>query len=261
MSPEGAEASPTRSAEVPVGEAGPSAATAPTPGIGRSRRKRSFLSELPFLVVVALALSLVLKAFVVQAFYIPSGSMEETLQVGDRVLVNKLIYDLRDIRRGEVVVFNGVDSFTTEPPPQPEGDALTRVGRVIGSAVGVAPSDERDFIKRVIGVAGDRVRCCDADGRVTVNGVPLREPYLFPGDSPSESRFDVTVPRDRLWVMGDHRSRSADSRVHLGEPGGGMVPVDRVIGRAFVVVWPLWRARPLPVPETFDQPRPRRALP
>ncbi len=240
-------ADPPRKAAGDVGHDSPSAPP-------RRPRKRSFVREAPVLLVVALTLSLLLKAFIVQAFYIPSGSMENTLQVGDRVLVNKLIYDIRDVRRGEIVVFNGVDSFTPEVPPQPEGDALTKLRRAVGAAVGVAPPDERDFIKRVIGIPGDRVRCCDRAGRVTVNGVPLAEDFLFPGDRPSEMPFDVRVPPGRLWVMGDHRSRSADSRVHVGDPGGGMVPIDRVIGRAFVVVWPLERWGLLPVPDAFEQP-------
>lgn len=245
-----------RTSTEPSGAGGESGSPAAEPRTARSAaRKRSFAREAPVLLVVALALSLLLKAFVIQAFYIPSGSMEDTLQVGDRVLVNKLSYDIRDVRRGEIVVFNGIDSFTPEVLQEPDADAMTRLRRAVGAALGVAPSDERDFIKRVIGIPGDRVRCCDKAGRVTVNGIPLDEPYLFPGDRPSEMPFDVRVPKDRLWVMGDHRSKSADSRIHVGDPGGGMVPVDRVIGRAFVVVWPVPRWRLLSVPETFEQPK------
>ncbi|MDP9417290.1 MAG: signal peptidase I [Actinomycetota bacterium] len=252
MTPEGVEGGATRFDPSPVATA--EDAPAATGAAGFGERPRSFLRELPFLLAVALGLSLLLKAFVIQAFHIPSGSMESTLQVGDRVLVNKLVYDLRDIRRGEVVVFDGVDSFTAEVPGTPEQGALARARRAVGSTLGVASPDERDFIKRVIGVEGDRVRCCDERGRVSVNGEPLDESYVYPGDRPSEMKFDVRVPPGRLWVMGDHRSRSADSRVHLGDPGGGMVPVQRVIGRAFVVVWPVSDARWLPVPSTFERP-------
>src|SRR6185437_1426880 len=111
------------------------------------------------------------------------------------------------------------------------------------------------LIKRVIGLPGDKVACCDAQGRVTVNSVPLTEqPYLYPGDAPSEIRFNIVVPPGRLWVMGDHRLISDDSRNHLGTPGGGTIPENAVIGRAFVIIWPISRWRILPIPATFEQP-------
>lgn len=230
-------------------------------GRGRSRRKDterqrgSFMRELPVLVVVALVLAFVIKAFLVQAFYIPSGSMENTLRIGDRVLVNKLVYHLRPIHRGDIVVFNGLDSFTPEVHYTPPKNPVLRFLRSVGGAFGITPPGEKDFIKRVIGVPGDHVSCCDAQGRVNVNGTPLTgESYIYPGDHPSEISFDVTVPKGRLWVMGDHRSVSADSRAHLGDPGGGTVPADKVIGRAFVVVWPPSHLDWLSGPQTFDQP-------
>jgi signal peptidase I len=137
---------------------------------------------------------------------------------------------------------------TITGPTDPVGRALDWVGRTIG----LAPPDERDFVKRVIGVPGDRVRCCDAQGRVTVNGAALDETsYLYPGNAASEVSFDVVVPPGKLWVMGDHRAASSDSRAHLGDPGGGFVPEDRVIGRAFAVVWPLSNRQILSVPDTF----------
>lgn len=222
-----------------------------------ARRHGSFLRELPVLILVALVLALLIKAFLVQAFYIPSGSMENTLQVGDRVLVNKLVYRFRYIRRGEIVVFNGLDSFTPEIAVSEPANPVQRVLRAVASALGAAPSGERDFIKRVVGIPGDRVLCCDQQGRVTVNGRPLDEPYLYPGDRPSDEAFGpIIVPPGRLWVMGDHRSMSADSRAHLADPGNGTVPADKVIGRAFVVVWPPNRIGGLPVPDTFSGRRP-----
>jgi signal peptidase I len=272
-------------ASQPVRDSGPAASAVPwqayDPGVGldssgangvspngerpptrRERRraqkeaaaKGSMLRELPVLILVALVLALLIKSFLVQAFFIPSGSMEDTLQVGDRVLVNKVVYHLRDIDRGDVVVFNGLDSWTPEVQISEPTNPIQRALRGVASAFGVAPPGERDFIKRVIGVGGDVVEC--RDGRVFVNAAPLDEPYLFPGDTPCASgeNFKVEVPTDRLWVMGDHRSASADSRAHQDDPNQGTVPVDRVIGRAFVVVWPLPHWKNLPIPATFTQP-------
>ena len=208
--------------------------------------------EFPLLIVGAFLLAFLVKTFLVQAFYIPSGSMEQTLQVGDRVLVNKVVYRFRPIERGDIVVFDGTGSFISGTPAQPDLNPAAQVARFLGEIVGIAPPSDRDFIKRVIGVGGDRVVCCDAEGQITINGFPLMEQeYLYPGNPPSKQTFDVIVPDGRLWVMGDHRSASADSRAHLGDPGGGMVPVDRVIGRAFSIVWPLDRAQFLPIPESF----------
>ena len=219
------------------------------------KEHRPFWVEIPILLLVAFGIAFLVKTFLVQAFYIPSGSMENTLAVGDRVLVNKLVYQVRDIQRGDVVVFNGVDSFTPEVSIKPPGDAVGKVADWLGRTFGFAPPDERDFVKRVIGVAGDHVVCCDARGRITVNGVALDETgYLYPGNNPSDTPFDVIVPEGKLWVMGDHRAASSDSRAHLGDPGGGFVPTDRVIGRAFVIVWPMSHVGVLPIPDTFDQP-------
>jgi signal peptidase I len=212
----------------------------------------SFWKELPILLLVAFGLAFLVKTFVVQAFYIPSGSMEQTLAVGDRVLVNKVVYKTRDIERGDIVVFNGVDSFTPEVTIVEPSGIVPKVVDWFGRTFGFAPPDERDFVKRVIGVGGDHVTCCDAKGRIAVNDVPLdEESYLFPGSKPSEDVFDVIVPAGKLWVMGDHRAASSDSRAHLGDPGGGFVPTDRVIGRAFAVIWPLENAQWLEIPDTF----------
>jgi signal peptidase I len=219
-----------------------------------SRSRRTSWLELVLLVALTLAVAGLIRTFLVQPFFIPSESMENTLRVGDRVLVDKLSYRFHDIHRGDVVVFNGLDSFTPEVDVDEPSNPVVRALRSVGAAVGVAPPGEKDFIKRVIGVPGDRVVCCDPQGRVTVNGTALDEAdYVFPGNVPSEATFDVTVPAGRLWVMGDHRAASADSRAHTGDPGGGTVPEDKVIGRAFSVVWPPGNMTGLGTPATFDR--------
>lgn len=211
----------------------------------RTWRKRA--GELAVLAVVVLVAAMVVRTFLVAPFSIPSGSMEQTLQVGDRILVDRLSYRLHDVRRGDVVVFDGTDSFGPVPRGGVSRDPLGAIAHAAGSAVGLARPAETDYVKRVIAVGGDRVTCCDREGRITVNGSPVDERrYLHPGDDPSELRFDVVVPEGRLWVMGDHRSDSLDSRAHLGDPGGGTVPVDDVIGRVMAVVWPIPRLGGLP---------------
>jgi signal peptidase I, bacterial type len=205
--------------------------------------------------VVALLLSLLIKTFLLQAFLIPSGSMEDTLLVGDRVLVNKLADKPDEIQRGDVVVFRDPGGWL---PANNDGGGVRAAIHNALAFVGVVPSTtESDLVKRVVGVGGDRIVCCDSQKRITVNGVPLTEPYLYPGDrsTPSLAKFTVRVPQDRLWVMGDHRSDSADSRFHLGDPGGGFVPVDDVVGRAFARVWPIGRVGWLKQPATFRQAR------
>jgi signal peptidase I len=236
----------------------------------RSRRKRrSLWRELPLLVLIALVIALVIKSFVIQAFFIPTGSMENTLEKGDKVLVNKLVYHFRSIQPGDIVVFDGAGSWDPEPAgSRPSSDPLVRAYHAtlgplfsaIAGLFGTAPG-QTDYIKRVIGVPGDRVVCCNAQGLITVNGVALNEQsYLHPGDTPSDApegysgHFSVTVPAGRLWVLGDNRAVSADSRLHQDDPGDGTIPENEVIGRAFMIIWPVSRWRVLPIPSTFLQP-------
>ncbi len=218
-----------------------------------AKSRRDAWWDLPLTFIIAFGFVLLLTTFVARPFSIPSGSMEDTLQVGDRVLVNKVTYRLRPIERGDVVVFDGTDSFVAAGEV-PQRDPITGALSWLGQSVGVVPPDSTDYVKRVIGLAGDHVVCCDAEGRITVNDVPLDEDsYIFPGDVPSDMNFDVIVPEGKLWMMGDHRSNSADSRYHLGDPGGGMVPQSRVVGRVMNVLWPLGRIQTIPIPETFAQ--------
>jgi signal peptidase I len=217
----------------------------------KAKKKKSFGRELLTIVIAAAVLTLLVKAFVIQVYRIPSASMENTLQIGDRVLVNKVVYHFRGIARGDVVVFSGQDSWGPDAPP-PSSNPVVRVFDDVLSGLGLH-SEQTYYIKRVIGLPGDRVACC-TDGKVTVNGVPLDEgQYLFPGNPPSTLKFSDVVPPGHLWVMGDHRSDSDDSRYHPGDPGGGAVPENEVVGRAFLIIWPPSQLRDLPIPTTFQQ--------
>ena len=224
-------------------EQDPPAASAPSGAADASERAPRSQRGPSWLVLgaVALVVMMLVRGLLVQSFYVPSGSMEPTIEPGDRILVNKLGSG-DDLQRGDIVVFDGTTTFAAADRSPHQSDGL--VGRVVSGAATLVGVDlgEQDFVKRVVGLPGDHVVCCDAQGRLTVNGVAVNERYLFPGDRPSELTFDIVVPAGRLWVMGDHRSDSADSRAHLGDPGGGTVRVDDVVGRAFFRYWPLSRA-------------------
>jgi signal peptidase I len=200
----------------------------------KPKPRSSFWRELPILLGVAILVAVLVRAFVLQTFYIPSESMQHTLNVYDRVLVNKLVYDFRSPHRGEVIVFKAPTAWSGNP-------------------------DGEDFIKRVIGVAGDRVVCCDAQQRLVVNGHSLDEPYIFSNngvhDPAADQAFDIVVPSGRIWVMGDHRSASGDSLEHWEQSQNidlSTITEKSVVGRAFTLFWPLNRARLLSVPQTFD---------
>jgi signal peptidase I len=237
-------------------EPGPPAEDGPDgpDGPGRApaaRKRKHFWRELLIIVLAAAVLTLTVKAFVVQVYKIPSASMENTLQVGDRVLVNKLVYRFRPIARGDIVVFSGQDSWGPDAAAPPT-DPVLRVWDGLLADIGLY-SSQTYYIKRVIGLPGDRVACC-TDGKVTVNGVPLSEgSYLYPGDAPSFPFKAVIVPAGHLWVMGDHRGDSDDSRYHTSDAGGGAIPEDQVVGRAFLIIWPPSQIRDLPIPSTFGQ--------
>ncbi|MET9620363.1 MULTISPECIES: signal peptidase I [unclassified Streptomyces] len=229
------------------------------PGKG-AKKPRSFWKELPLLIGIALVLALLIKTFLVQAFSIPSESMMNTLQRGDRVLVDKLTpWFGSEPERGEVVVFHDPGGWLVGGEPAPEPNAVQK----FLSFIGLMPSsEEKDLIKRVIAIGGDTVSCKEG-GKVIVNGKALDEAsYLAPGSTPCGDRpfGPITIPEDSIWVMGDNRQNSLDSRFHQELPGRGTVSNDEVVGRAVVVAWPVTRWATLPIPATFDQPGLNQAL-
>lgn len=216
-------------------------AAGPRTGVASSLLR--FLRDLVIILVVAFTISFFLKTFLVRSFYIPSGSMEHTLEVNDRILVNQLVPDVVDVQRGDVVVFRDPGGWLSLPPSSrmPVPTPVEKLMQVLGLA---ADTSADYVVKRVIGVGGDRVACCDANGRVTVNGVPLNEPYAVVPEGKtrvSDLDFDVVVPEGSVWMMGDNRYSSMDSRYHQDEPGHGFVSEEEIVGRAFVINWPFSR--------------------
>ncbi len=212
------------------------------------------IRELVVVVVMALVLSFVVKTWLVQAFYIPSESMEDTLVVNDRVVVDKLSPGLIDLKRGDVVVFSDPDHWLAPTPKVDDGPVINGIRSAL-IFVGLLPNPSDDhLIKRIIGMPGDHVVCCTTSGKLSVNGVPITEPYVKPGVNPSDRQFDITVPAGKIWVMGDNRSNSEDSRFHdaSGDGSDGSVPIKDVTGRAFAIVWPFARITWLSnYPDTF----------
>ena len=218
------------------------------------RRKQSFLKEFPFLIVVALVVSLFIKTFIVQFFFIPSGSMENTLQIDDRVAVNRVPFVSNNIKRGDVVVFRDPDNWLPAADIETAPFIIAKAKAAL-VAVGVLPNPAKQYlVKRVVGVAGDRVICCTTTGKITVNGQEMNEPYIYDGNVPSDMNFDVTVPKDKLWVMGDHRGASADSRYHQEDINKGFVPLNRVTGRVLAVIWPIKNISLVPNVDALNQP-------
>ncbi len=231
------DSSPDGSVHPGRGETGGSATSAAPAAPGAGRRLWSAVREIVIIVLITILASFLVKTFFFRAYYIPSGSMEQTLQVNDRIFVNLMVPGPFELDRGDVVVFGDTKGWLGEPAPVPANPV-----REVLEFIGLMPdSSEQHLVKRLIGLPGDRVQCCSADGLLTVNGTPIEEPYLHPGSAPSDIPFDVTVPEGHVWVMGDHRDASADSRMHREGPGGGFISLDDVTGRAEVIAWPISR--------------------
>lgn len=217
----------------------------------KAKRQLPVWQESILLVVTAVVMAVVVKTFFLQAFYIPSESMEPTLRPDDKILVQKVSYWFGDVQRGDIVVFDDPGSWL-DSSEAPTADTAIQRGL---EAIGLFPTGGH-LIKRVVGVGGDTVQCCDAAGKITVNGTPLSEPYLLDETVNRDQPFEQKVPEGFLWVMGDNRGNSADSRAHLGDPGGGFIDADSVVGKAWVRVWPLGRAGFLGGTNAFDDVRP-----
>jgi len=198
----------------------------------------AFIVDILTIVATALVLSLLIKTFLIRSFYIPSGSMLNTLQINDRIVVNELVPNVVPIDRGDVVVFRDpggwLGAVDTKQVP-----FTTQVADWFLSSFGVtAPDSDVHLVKRVIGIAGDHVVCCDANKKLTINGIAITEPYIADNQDPSDVKFDVTVPANSIWVMGDNRGNSEDSRFHQDLPSKGFVNYKYIVGRAFVITWP-----------------------
>ncbi len=218
------------------------------PASAESRAKRTgrgvkiFIRDILIIFVAALLISFLIKTFLVRSFYIPSSSMEQTLLVDDRIIVNQLQPKLFPVEHGDVVVFKDPGGWLTPAAEVPPANWFVGAVDAVLAFVGLSAPDSNDhLIKRVIGLPGDVVVCCNDFGQLTVNGVPLEEPYIMLPDGVTKvtrDDFTVTVPADSLWVMGDNRYNSADSSFHRNDPTGGFVPMDYVVGRAVLVSWP-----------------------
>lgn len=200
-----------------------------------------FFLDILGVVGFALVLSLLIKAFVIRSFYIPSESMQDTLLVNDRIVVSEFYPNMLPLSHGDIVVFRDPGGWLTEISSEPRTWYVATWDWFLG-AFGITASDsDNHLVKRVIGLPGDKVKCCDADGRLLVNGQAIDEPYVIQGANPSDINFDVTVPADSYWVMGDNRSNSADSRFHSNLPSKGFVGKEFIVGKAFVLSWPFER--------------------
>ncbi|PSL39777.1 signal peptidase I [Labedella gwakjiensis] len=212
---------------------------------GEGPRKRGalyFLRDLLVIFVVALLVSFLVKTFLIRSFYIPSGSMQNTLQIDDRIIVNQLVPEVVPLSRGDVIVFRDPGGWLDSAPEPERSPVVEAIDWTLGLVGLTSPDNDEHLIKRLIGLPGDHVVCCNTLGQMSVNGVPLDEPYVLLPDASSpvsKDAFDVVVPEDSLWVMGDNRWNSKDSRYNTSTPGGGFVPIDDVVGRAFVVSWPM----------------------
>ena len=220
-------------------------ASASTP---RTRRRGLlvFLRDVLIIIVIAAVVSFVVKTFVVRSFYIPSASMERTLMTDDRILVDELTPRWTGYERGDIVVFKDPGGWLDSQPQAPAQPPLIEAVDWVLNVVGISASDSQDhLVKRVIGMPGDHVVCCNALGQITINGTPIDElSYLNLPDgdtAASNEPFDVVVPEGSLWVLGDNRDRSRDSRAHQELPSGGFVPLDNVVGKAFLTTWPFDR--------------------
>ncbi len=233
--------------EAPAGHGRHARGQSPRPSGGGTGR---WLRETAIIVISALVLSALVRAFLVQAFYVPSASMEDTLQIGDRIIASKITKTMSGVSRGEVVVFKDPGGWLDAPPP-PAGGVRGTVRSAL-TFIGLLPSDSgQDLVKRAIGISGDRVACCDVQGHIVLNGVPLIEDYI---KGPTDQvQFDVVVPQNSVFVMGDNRGDSRDSRYHL-DTNNGAVPDDDVVGRVFVVLWPLSHLASVPIPDVFGNP-------
>jgi signal peptidase I len=209
----------------------------------KARGAKAFLRDVAVILVAAIVISFLIKTFLIRSFYIPSESMEPTLLRNDRIIVNQLVPDLMPVEHGDVVVFRDPGGWLT-PQPEPEGNSVVDGIDFVLSLIGLTAPDSNDhLIKRVIGLPGDRVVCCNELGQMTINGVPIEEPYIAPAGAAGaqDVPFDVVVPDDSLWVMGDNRGNSRDSRFNQDGPTDGFVPYDNLVGRAIIISWPVSR--------------------